>query len=252
MDWLRERALDFSHSPGNIGICLAVNHLASRATKTWLVYMNDDMIVAPGWDTALCAALAEHDSDLLYLSSTLIEPYPSTCAAIQTFDCGAHPTTFDESRFLAHCANTRYPSREGMASQPSLFSRRWFHLLGGYSLEFSPGMASDDDFLMKLWLAGCRTFKVVGESKVYHFSRQSTGRIRNSKGGRIFAMKWGVTIEEFKRNYLARAQDGEGGQDFPQATLKGRLRRAGYGLFGDYPLAELAEWSRNPAAHFPP
>jgi hypothetical protein len=123
-------------------------------------------------------------------------------------------------------------------------------MLGGYSLEFSPGMASDDDFLMKLWVAGCRTFEVVGGSKVYHFSRQSTGRIKNSKGGRTFAMKWGMTLDEFKRDYLARAHALKDG-GFPHASVKGRLRRAGYGLFNDYPLADIEAWSAHPAARFP-
>ncbi|MEW6727839.1 MAG: glycosyltransferase family 2 protein [Pseudomonadota bacterium] len=250
LDWLRSEGIDFSHSSGNIGICLAVNHLASQATSEWLVYMNDDMVVAPGWDTALLETIERHDSDLIYLSSTLIEPYPSTSPAIQTLDCGAQPTAFDEPRFLSHCARTNYPNHEGAASQPSLFSRRWFHMLGGYSLEFSPGMASDDDFLMKLWVAGCRTFEVVGGSKVYHFSRQSTGRIKNSKGGRTFAMKWGMTLDEFKRDYLARAHALKDG-GFPHASVKGRLRRAGYGLFNDYPLADIEAWSAHPAARFP-
>ncbi|MGK0673531.1 MAG: glycosyltransferase [Halothiobacillaceae bacterium] len=249
LEWLRSEEIDFSHSSGNIGICLAVNHLASRASYDWLVYMNDDMVVAPGWDTALLNTLERYDSDLVYLSSTLIEPYPSTSPAIQNLDCGAHPSTFDETRFLNHCARTHYPNRKGLAAQPSLFSRRWFHMLGGYSLEFSPGMASDDDFLMKLWVAGCRRFEVVGGSKVYHFSRQSTGRIKNSKGGRTFAMKWGITLEEFKRDYLARAHTLHD-KRFPHASLRGRLRRAGYGLLNDYPLADMEAWSPHPAAHF--
>ncbi|MGB9670991.1 MAG: hypothetical protein ACP5RC_03290 [Halothiobacillaceae bacterium] len=104
---------------------------------------------------------------------------------------------------------------------------------------------------MKLWLAGCRTFHCAGASKVYHFSKQSTGRIKNTKGGRTFAMKWGMTIEEFRRNYLkATANRERSSLAYPHASLKGRLRRAGYGLFKDYPLDDLRSWSETPADLF--
>ncbi len=47
-------------------------------------------------------------------------------------------------------------------------------------------MSSDDDLLMKFWVVGCRTFRVVGNSRFYHFGCKSTGRIKHNPGGHIF------------------------------------------------------------------
>lgn len=54
-DWVRRQGLAHTASPGNVGICLAVNESAMQATEPWIVYLNDDMFVCPGWDTALLA-----------------------------------------------------------------------------------------------------------------------------------------------------------------------------------------------------
>ena len=138
---------------------------------------------------------------------------------------------------------------EGGSSQPTLFHRKWWQIVGGYSLEFSPGMSTDDDLLIKYWVAGCRHFRIVGASRFYHFVCKSTGRIRNTKGGRVFVMKWGLTQGDFYRLYMSKLRDTPSSQLverhshlFPRATLLGKLRRMGYGLFCDYPLEGIEYW----------
>ena len=42
-------------------------------------------------------------------------------------------------------------------------------VVGGFSEEFNPGIASDPDFNMKLWKHGVRIFKGLNDFKVYHF-----------------------------------------------------------------------------------
>ena len=78
--------------------------------------------------------------------------------------------------------------------------------MGGYSIEFSPGMSSENDFSMKLWSAGCRVFLGVGDSLVYHFAEVSTRRMRKNDGRRQFLMKWGMTQSGFGRYYLRRGE----------------------------------------------
>jgi hypothetical protein len=106
--------------------------------------------------------------------------------------------------------------------------------MGGYSIEFSPGMSSDSDFSMKLWRAGCRVFVGVGDSLVYHFSKTSTGRIRKNDGRRQFLMKWGMTQSGFDRYYLRRGQPAPADPVLPEPracwglrwqALKSGLRR---------------------------
>src|SRR5262249_18332115 len=114
-----------------------------------------------------------------------------------------------------------------------------------YSLEFSPGLSSDDDFLMKCWLIGCRNFRIVGASKVYHFGQRSTRRVRRHRGGRMFVMKWRLTLQQFKADYLAKSRVEN---TFAPPAFSGTLKRLGYAS-GGYPLADLAAWNSAPGRH---
>jgi len=63
-------------------------------------------------------------------------------------------------------------------------------------------MYSDPDFSMKLYQAGVRHFKGVGNSLVYHFGSKSTKRVKKNKGRNTFLMKWGMTANHFSKVYL--------------------------------------------------
>jgi hypothetical protein len=78
--------------------------------------------------------------------------------------------------------------------------------VGGYSIEFSPGMYSDPDFSMKLWRFGVRVFKGVSKSKVYHFQSKSTGKVKKNDGNKMFLIKWGMSAKVFYRYYLNMGQ----------------------------------------------
>ena len=96
-------------------------------------------------------------------------------------------------------------------------------MVGGYSIEFSPGMYSDPDFAMKLWQVGVRKFKGVGNSRVYHFMSKSTGKlIYKADGSRIFLDKWGISAKVFARYYLQRGTLWNG--DLVMPIQKGTLK----------------------------
>jgi hypothetical protein len=67
-------------------------------------------------------------------------------------------------------------------------------------------MSSDNDFSMKLWHAGCRTFIGLGDAFVYHFACVSTGRIVKNDGRLQFLHKWGISQREFDRICLHRGE----------------------------------------------
>jgi hypothetical protein len=96
---------------------------------------------------------------------------------------------------------------------------------------------------MKLWLVGCRTFRIVGASVVYHFACRSTGKVRRNKGGRTFLLKWGVSQQTFKEQCIARTTGGQPGEapNLPVGTSHDRVKRMGYATAG-YPLSDLAQW----------
>ena len=71
-------------------------------------------------------------------------------------------------------------------------------------------MYSDPDFSMKLWKRGIRLFKGVGESKVYHFSGRSTGRVKKNKGYFTFIQKWGMTSGYVMTHFLHKGEEFHG------------------------------------------
>jgi hypothetical protein len=82
--------------------------------------------------------------------------------------------------------------------------------VGGYSNEFSPGMYSDPDFSMKLWLAGIRYFKGVNKSRVYHFGSKSVKRVTKNPGYHKFIAKWKMTNSTLSKYYLHRGEKFDG------------------------------------------
>jgi GT2 family glycosyltransferase len=249
LDWVKAEGIKYSHTQNNVGVCLSVNHLVTLASHDWVLYLNDDMVACPGWDTTFAKAVASTDTDLALFFSTLIQPKIGKNKHMVEHDFGSTPETFDAKGLLQNYLSEHRNDAEGAASQPTLFHRKWWQIVGGYSLEFSPGMSSDDDLLMKFWVAGCRHFRVIGASRFYHFVCKSTGRLRHTKGGRVFVMKWGITQGEFYQNYMAALGHtppsqllARHSQLFPRASLIGKFRRMGYGLFFDYPLQGIEEW----------
>ncbi len=252
LEWVKLQGIKYTHTFKNVGVCLSVNHLVSKASNDWVLYMNDDMVAAPGWDTAFIEAIRSLETDLFLFFGTLIQPETGGNKNIIKHDFGISPANFDETLFLQQYLSDGRTDREGAVSQPTLVHKKWWHMVGGYSLEFSPGMSSDDDLLMKFWVAGCRNFRIVGASRFYHFGCKSTGRIKHNKGGRVFVMKWGVTQIEFHRLYLPTLQKDGGGKtasnpfNFVRASLLGKLRRIGYALRYKYPLEDIENWDPLP------
>jgi len=251
-EWVRSQRIRHTYARQNLGVCVSVNYLAAQASRDWLLYLNDDMVCCPGWDEALIKAAQSAPSDLTMFFSQMIEPVESRNPLVIVQNFGRTASEYDEKRMLAGYMSSPRPDILGQGSQPTLVHRTWWQIVGGYSLEYGPGMSSDDDLLMKFWIVGCRHFRIVSASRVYHFSQKSTGRVRRNAGGRTFVMKWGITQKQFKRRYLAQCErmvvPEQGAVTLPHATTAGRMKRIAYGL-GDYPLGDLAAWDPAPGRH---
>lgn len=231
LDWVRAQGLAHSHSPANIGICYAVNEAAMQATERYIVYLNDDMVVCPGWDSRLVERAASLDTDLFMISGTMVEPRASGNACVVVADYGDSADTFREAELLRDLPRLARPDWTGATWPPTLVHRRWWFACGGYSTEFSPGMGSDNDFSMKLWHAGCRHFIGVGDALVYHFQCKSTGKVVKNDGRRQFLHKWGLTQRLFDRLYLRRGTAlSRPRLPEPERTIRNRwaLRLAGW------------------------
>jgi GT2 family glycosyltransferase len=210
LEWVRSQEITHTHSALNTGICLTVNQAAALAEHDLILYLNDDMYCCPQWDTKLLDKVQQIGHDAFVLSGTMIEPVESGNSCVAVRDFGRDVETFREQEILKNYQTLAKADWYGATWPPTLVHRRWWHAVGGYSIEFSPGMSSDNDFSMKMWAAGCRIFLGVGDSLVYHFMCKSTGRIIKNNGRKQFMRKWGMTSSLFDHYYLRRGQIAAG------------------------------------------
>lgn len=225
-EWVEAQGLDFTYSAENIGICYAMNLARTLATSDLLVYFNDDMYACPDWDFWLYEEAKKQTSPYFFLSSTMIEPRETgNACAIAPFDFGSHPNNFNEAALLEKFATMQKADWNGATWPPSVLPTLLWDLVGGYSVEFSPGMYSDPDFSMKLWTLGVRNFKGLGKSRVYHFMSKSTGKLTFKKNGsHLFLQKWGISTNVFTNHYLRRGQLWTGAVNAPELTFRLKMR----------------------------
>lgn len=211
LDWVRAQAIDHSWSPENVGVCHALNAASILAQTDYIAFFNDDMYALPGWDEVLWREIETIGHDNWFLSATMIEPTDTGNACVLApHDFGRDVVSFQEAALLAAFPKMEKPDWTGATWPPNVLPRRLWDEVGGYSPEFSPGMSSDPDFSMKLWQAGVRYFKGLGQSRVYHFQTKSTGKVVKNDGPRQFRKKWGISQGTFGKYYLRRGQPWQG------------------------------------------
>ena len=140
-------------------------------------------------------------------------------AVILCKNYGANPAEFDEKSFLEEYRTYRHQDWSGSLWYPLVLDKRIWTLIGGLSTEFSPGMYSDPDFMMKLWQASVRHFKGIEKSRVYHFMSKSTSRIVKNDGRKQFLSKWKISNSVFSKYFLRLGEKYTG--DILQPDLSG-------------------------------
>jgi glycosyltransferase involved in cell wall biosynthesis len=198
LDFLKNNEYKFSYSKVNSGVCVAFNEAVKLSSKKYIVLGHDDMYFCPNWDVIFTEEIKKNTSKLFFLSGTMVQPFNSYIK----LDCGSNYKEFNEEKLLNEIKNIKYHNFQGTHWQPSLISKFTWDKVGGFSEEFSPGLGSDPDFNFKLWRAGCRIFKGLGDCRVYHFSSQSLRKKAWNDGAKIFLLKWGISIKFFKKFYL--------------------------------------------------
>lgn len=206
LDWVRSEGLDYTHTEGNVGVCLAMNMMRSKVQTQYICFLNDDMYVLPLWDRVLVDEIRTLPDNRFFLSATTIQPHTKGYSILNA-DYGDTLETFREAELLDEYM--RLPLRDWMGATlpPNVVHRDVWDLVGGYSVELSPGMYSDPDFTAKLWLCGIRYMKGLSASRVYHFETKSTSRIRKNMGQMQFLLKWGITNSTFRRVFTRKGED---------------------------------------------
>ena len=218
--WAEAEQLDHTRSDKNVGICYAVNAAAHLARTDYLVYMNDDMYVCPDWDFYLWEDISALGDTPFFISSTIIEPKDTGNRCVIVSDAfGDAIENFQEEALRDRFLDFPKEDWQGGTWPPNILPKKLWELVGGYSVEFSPGMYSDPDFSMKLWQAGVRLFKGCGRSRVFHFMCKSTGRVVKNDGRRQFREKWGLPSSKFTKHYLHIGEPFAGTLPEPEETL---------------------------------
>jgi glycosyltransferase involved in cell wall biosynthesis len=215
LEWVKEKNFSFTYSKSNIGICWAMNAMRSIVDTDYILFINDDMYVCPNWDLELWKEISSLPDNNFYLSSTMIQPRKFWCKSIiSPVDFGQNLKEFEEVTLLKHYMNLPHYDWSGSTWPPTIVHKDVWDLVGGYSVELSPGMYSDPDFSAKLYLAGIRYFKGIDSSRVYHFEARSTGRVKRNNGSKQFLYKWGITSSSFMHYILHR---GEPFKNYPRS-----------------------------------
>ncbi|MEK7199060.1 MAG: glycosyltransferase [Bacteroidota bacterium] len=218
LEWVKlQPNISYSYSKENIGVCYALNSCRSLASTDYLVYLNDDMYVCPGWDIPLAEEIEKINHPFFFFSSTAIEPrVQSNCSIEKNY--GTCLENFNEESLLKEYKTLPMQDWQGATWPPNIVHKDLWDLAGGYSIEFSPGMYSDPDFSYKLWKLGVRLFKGIGRSRVYHFGSVSVKRMKKNDGYYQYISKWGMTSGTVSKYYLRRGEPFDGpltGQSFP-------------------------------------
>ncbi|ADQ80085.1 glycosyl transferase family 2 [Paludibacter propionicigenes WB4] len=206
LEWVKNnQILDYVHAKENIGICYALNICRGLIKTDYVLYANDDMYFLPNWDKILADEIEKIGHKNFMLSATMIEPTgENPCSVIRNY--GNDIKSFREADLLADQEKLYRDDWNGSTWPPNIVHIDNWDLVGGMSIEYSPGMYSDPDLSRKLWEAGIRIFKGKGTSLVYHFACKSTGRIRKNKGQKTFVLKWNISAKTFQTKYLLRGQ----------------------------------------------
>ncbi len=208
LEWVKSQPdIEYTYTAENIGVCWSLNAMRSLVKSNYIVYSNDDMYLLPRWDSELVSEIERIGHKMFFLSSTLIQPRPFFCKGIiAPANYGEDIASFNEEKLLKEYMNIEHYDWYGSTWPVNVVHKDVWDLVGGYSVEYTPGMYSDPDFSAKLYLAGVRIFKGVNASRVYHFEARSTGRVVRNKGSRQFLAKWGITSSTFTKYILRRGE----------------------------------------------
>lgn len=224
LGWLKENKISHTYSEKNVGVCYGFNAPYHLAEADYICLLDDDMYVCPGWDKELWEQIQAIGHNYFCLSGTLIQPssikYGCT---ISPYSFGKNASEFDEARLLETFDKFEFSDWNGCNWYPMVVHRQIWNLVGGLSVEFTPGMYSDPDFMMKFWHSGVRYFKGLSQSRAYHFLETTTRRVKKNNGRKQFLLKWGISSSTFLKYYLRIGTPFEGELHEPVMTKKFRF-----------------------------
>ena len=194
-----------SWSAENEGVA-AVNYAAKQAKYPYLIDINSDMFVLPGWDIEIYKQIKQFEREGIEkwtISSCLVEPVGNNPEYTIAYH-GHNPETFSEAGLMTDYFTTpvKYAKMDTIQySHPITMPKTLWDEMGGVDTGYQYGVGTDHDISASAYKAGCRNFIMLGKSKVYHFVSQTIRKLPKNKddGQTYFKEKWGITVNEFRK-----------------------------------------------------
>lgn len=240
LEWVKKSGYDYTYSEENVGVCLAMNMMRSKVKTDYICFINDDMYVLPEWDKVLADEIELLGGNkYFFLAASTIQPNhtpPKGTGSLANY--GDQIDNFQEEKLLSEYKNYYIPDRKGATVPPNVVHRDIWDLVGGYSIEFTPGMGSDPDFTAKLLFVGVEYMKGLGKSLVYHFETKSTVRIKKNNYLPQFLLKWGITNSAMRKYVEMQGEPWESNNNYNKKLkfefIRGWLKSIGYTTTSKY------------------
>lgn len=181
---------------------------ADYATGEYFIFLDDDLYMGPGWDTALLNAIP-YNYHYWWLSPTLYYPkYAHQPKRFNVESFGMAPDSFRETDFNKRYLSARNITRDNLnwVSGAGLVSRVTWEKIGGYDTDFLIG--EDVDIKAKVWQCAKEAGEIpffcsVADSIAYHFGHAgSNKRPQAVDPFKMFRQKWGMTVKEFYKQAM--------------------------------------------------
>lgn len=194
--WAGEGAL--IRNPRNLGFGEACNQGLAAAEGRRAMVLNNDTVVTPGWHAALAAALdrepsagvavprSNHVGGLQLLESVGYDEAPSP--ALDAFAADRAARLAGEGREV--------PRVTGLCA---LIRREVLEQVGGFDTVFRLGNFEDDDYSLRVRMAGWRLW-LAEDSFIHHFGHRTFAILPEAyadlleENGRRFQAKWDIAL----------------------------------------------------------
>lgn len=187
------QGMDVINNLENLGCAGAWNQGVRESTSDWVVFLNNDVIVSPGWLEGLLSFADEHGLDVVT---------PAIREGEYNYDMVEYSGQFVETMGQV----CRMGVADGICF---MVHRRVLQALVGFDENFRIGQFEDTDFFRRAAAAGFR-LGITGRSFLHHFGSVTQDAIRKQQGVRpyeaenraYFRKKWQLTW--WRRQYERR------------------------------------------------
>ena len=199
-----DRDVQIYRNEENIGIAYSYNKMVELSTNEIVCMLHPDMYVPPKFDEIMLKYMKEYD----FITPLRVEPNVGYPESVDKFliDFGTRSEEFEEDQFIGwHEKNIK--ENENRTEQrmffPWMTTKTLYNKVGGNDQLFLKYMVDDDDFYLRIKMAGAK-YTQLFETAVYHMPSKSV-RMREDKDIKVdvdsqyrksirnFIRKWGTS-----------------------------------------------------------